>query len=66
MSGNLIQRTASAYNYPLLIKNLLQAPVVNNPRQEIVYRDRFRFSYAEFRQRINRLANALTKRCESR
>ena len=36
MSENLIQRTASAYTYPLLIKNLLQAPVVDNPGQEIV------------------------------
>jgi len=61
MSDNLIQRTASAYTYPLIIKNLLQAPVVDNPQQEIVYRDKFRFSYAEFRQRICRLANALTE-----
>ncbi len=61
MSDNLIQRTASAYTYPLIIKNLLQAPVVDNPLQEIVYRDKCRFSYAEFRQRICRLASALTK-----
>ncbi len=60
MSDNLIQRTASAYTYPLLIKNLLQAPAVNDPQQEIVYRDLARFTYAEFRQRICRLANALT------
>ncbi len=60
MSDNLIQRTASAYTYPLIIKNLLQAPVVDNPRQEIVYRDKCRFSYTEFRQRICRLASALT------
>ncbi len=61
MSDNLIQRTASAYTYPLIIKNLLQAPVVDNPQQEIIYRDKARFTYAEFRQRICRLANALTK-----
>jgi len=59
MSDNLIHRTPSAYTYPLLIKNLLQAPAVDNPHQEIVYRDKERFSYAEFRQRICRLANAL-------
>ena len=59
MSDNLIHRTPSAYTYPLLIKNLLQAPAVDNPHQEIVYRDKARFSYAEFRQRICRLANAL-------
>ncbi len=61
MTDNLIQRTMSAYTYPLLIKNLLNAPVVDDPQQEIVYRDQIRFSYAEFRQRVCRLANALTK-----
>ncbi len=60
MTENLIQRTASAYAYPLLIKNLLQSPIVDDPQQEIIYRDQARFSYAEFRQRICRLANALT------
>ncbi|WP_321392530.1 fatty acid--CoA ligase [uncultured Desulfuromusa sp.] len=60
MSDNLIQRTASAYTYPLLIKNLLQAPAVSDPQQEIVYRDQARFTYAEFRQRVCKLANTLT------
>lgn len=61
MSDNLIQRTASAYTYPLLIKNLLQAPVVDNPDNEIIYRDQLRYTYAEFRERVCRLANALTE-----
>ena len=61
MSDNLIQRTPSAYTYPLLIKNLFQSPVVDDPQQEIVYRDQTRFTYAEFRQRVCRLANALTE-----
>jgi fatty-acyl-CoA synthase len=61
MSDNLITRTESAYTYPLLIKNLLQAPAVNDPQQEIIYRDHLRFTYAEFRQRVCRLANALTE-----
>lgn len=61
MSDNLIQRTMSAYSYPLLIKNLLKAPVVEDPQQQIVYRDRMRLSYAEFRQRVCRLANALSE-----
>ncbi|MBN2792623.1 MAG: fatty acid--CoA ligase [Desulfuromonadales bacterium] len=60
MSDNLIPRTASAYTYPLLIKNLLQAPAVDDPQQEIVYRDQARFTYAEFKQRVAKLANALT------
>ncbi len=61
MSENLIERTASAYTYPLLIKNLLYSPVIDNPEQEIVYGDQLRFSYSEFRQRICRLANSLVK-----
>ena len=59
MTDHLIHRTASAYSYPLLIKNLLHAPVVDDPQQEIVYRDQLRMTYADFRQRVNRLANAL-------
>jgi fatty-acyl-CoA synthase len=57
----LIERTSSAYTYPLLIKNLLAYPVVNNPDQEIVYRDQLRFDYRTLRERICRLANALTE-----
>lgn len=61
MTATLIQRTASAYSYPLLIKNLFLAPVVDNPDQEIVYRDQMRCTYREMRQRVHRLAHALTK-----
>ncbi len=59
-NDTLIPRTASAYAYPLLIKNLFLAPVVDNPEQEIVYRDLFRFSYRDFQVRVHRLAGALT------
>ena len=61
MTDNLIVKTASAYSYPLLIKNLFMAPVVNNLDQEIVYRDTLRFTYRDFRARVHKLANALTK-----
>ena len=61
MNDLLIERTSSAYTYPLLIKNLLAYPVVNNPDQEIVYRDQLRFDYRALRERICRLANALTE-----
>lgn len=61
MSDNLIHATKSAYNYPLLIKNILKFPCADNPAREIVYRDLRRFTYAELRQRINRLASALTR-----
>ncbi|MDY0189776.1 MAG: fatty acid--CoA ligase [Desulfuromonas sp.] len=60
MSENLISRTMSAYTYPLLIKNLLHAPVVDDPLQQIIYRDQMRYTYAEFRQRVSKLAHALT------
>ena len=61
MTNTLIGKTPSAYDYPLLIKNLFLAPVVSQPQQEIVYKDKFRFTYSEFRKRVNRLANALSK-----
>jgi fatty-acyl-CoA synthase len=56
---NLIDRTPAAYDYPLLIKNLLTAPIAYDPDQEIVYKDSVRLTYAGFRDRIGRLASAL-------
>ncbi len=52
-------RAEEAYSYPLLIKNLLLAPAAYHPGQEIVYRGELRFSYAQFRERVRRLAAAL-------
>jgi fatty-acyl-CoA synthase len=60
MNDSLIPRTPSAYDYPLLIKNLLFCPVVDAPEQEIVYRGTSRHTYRNMRQRVARLANALT------
>ena len=57
----LIQRTPSAYDYPLLIKNILITPILYSPDEEIVYRDKFRMTYRDLYQRINKLASALTK-----
>jgi len=54
-----IVRTASAYAYPLLIKQLLHTPLANAAEQEIVYRDQSRYSYREFAKRVARLANTL-------
>lgn len=59
MSDTLISRTPSAYEYPLLIKNLLFFPVVDAPDQEIVYRTH-RFTYHDLKERVARLANVLT------
>jgi fatty-acyl-CoA synthase len=51
----------SAYDYPLIIKQLLITPLRQYPNQEIVYRDRLRFSYRSFGERVGRLGSALTK-----
>jgi fatty-acyl-CoA synthase len=51
--------SGEAYAYPLLIKNILFAPVVYNPDQEIVYRGERRFTYQQFRERVRKLAGAL-------
>ena len=50
-----------AYAYPLLIKQLLHTPLATAPTQEIVYRDRVRYTYREFRERLGRLGSALKK-----
>lgn len=59
MTGRLIQVTKSAYQYPLLIKQLWHAPLLQAPDQEIVYRDTKRFTYRQLRERIGRLASSL-------
>ncbi|MBU4526227.1 MAG: fatty acid--CoA ligase [Desulfomicrobium sp.] len=43
----------------LLIKNILQAPIQDHPDQEIVYAGTLRFTYAQFRERVARLAAML-------
>src|SRR5437764_212709 len=60
MSASLIERTPSAYDYPLLIKHLLHTPLATAPEQEIVYRDISRYTYRTLRQRISRLASGLS------
>lgn len=54
-----IPRTPSAYAYPLLIKQLLHAPLAVNPEQEIVYREQVRHSYWTMRHRVGQLASGL-------
>lgn len=52
-------KSASAYDYPLLIKHLLHTPLANYPDREIVYSDRGCYSYRMFGERLARLANVL-------
>jgi acyl-CoA synthetase (AMP-forming)/AMP-acid ligase II len=57
--SNVIERTPSAYDYPLIIKHLLHTPIAHAADQEIVYRDLHRFDYRTLRRRIGQLASGL-------
>ena len=57
--SNLYHSAPSAYDYPLLIKQLLNRAKTVSQDQEIVYADKKRFTYADFFKRINQLANVL-------
>src|ERR1700751_2682942 len=59
MTGRIIAPAKSAYQYPLIIKHLWHAPLLQAADQEIVYRDLKRFTYRELRSRVGRLASAL-------
>ncbi|SDO68682.1 fatty acid--CoA ligase [Afipia sp. GAS231] len=59
MPDSLIEWTPSAYKYPLLIKQLLHAPMLHALDREIVYRDVGRYTYRDLKERIGRLATAL-------
>jgi fatty-acyl-CoA synthase len=61
MVGRLIQTAKSAYQYPLIFKQLWHTPRVQAPDQEIVYRDLKRFTYRQISERIGRLASTLSK-----
>ncbi len=50
-----------SYNYPLIIKKLLKTALSYAPDQEIVYRDKLRYSYRDLEKRIHRLASGLTE-----
>jgi fatty-acyl-CoA synthase len=50
-----------SYHYPLIIKKLLNTPLIYSPDREIVYADRNRYTYRTLNERINRLANSLKK-----
>ena len=52
---------ASAYDYPLLIRQLLHTPKMQANNQEIVYANKRRYTYPEFGKRLGRLANALAQ-----
>jgi len=58
----LVERAAAARGDALMIGHLLRTPLATAPRQEIVFRDEFRYTYTGLRERIGRLASALQAR----
>ncbi len=48
-----------AYDYPLLIKQLLLTPLARHVPSKIAFRDVWSYDYPTFRQRIGRLGSAL-------
>jgi fatty-acyl-CoA synthase len=54
-----VYQAGEPYQFPLIIKKLLNMPLINSPDREIVYSDRTRYTYRDLSERINRLANGL-------
>lgn len=54
-------QTGENYKYPLILKKLLNTPLIYSPDKEIVYRDKVRMTYRTLYERIQRLANGLEK-----
>ena len=57
--SDITPRPADHHRYDLTIRRLFEAPVVDAPEQEIVYRGQVRHTYRQFRERVHRLAGAL-------
>ncbi len=55
-----VYQPGEAYDYQLTIGQLLETPKFYAPNQEIVYRDKLRYTYKDLFVRINQLANVLT------
>ncbi|MFO7840405.1 MAG: fatty acid--CoA ligase [Desulfosalsimonadaceae bacterium] len=60
MTFRKVQSTPSAYNYQLLIKHILETPLIYFPEREIIYRDLKRYTYRDLNRRIHQLANMLS------
>lgn len=59
MGVRIIEQTDTAYGYPLLIKNILTAPLRFSPETEIVYSNQSRYTYRDLSLRVAKLAHAL-------
>ncbi|OMH25726.1 fatty acid--CoA ligase [Motiliproteus sp. MSK22-1] len=60
VNTKILEPAQGAYDYPLLIKNLLLSGRRYEPGREIVYADKLRYDYVTLNQRICRLANTLS------
>lgn len=61
MKIKTIKATEEAYQYPLLIKDLLENALRVNPKHEIVYLDEVRMNYYELYDRIKQFCNLLSE-----
>jgi len=52
-------KPGQSYAYPLIIKKLLNTPLIYSPQREIVYSDKLRYNYRTLNERIHRLAGGL-------
>ncbi|MEJ2100459.1 MAG: fatty acid--CoA ligase [Desulfobacterales bacterium] len=62
MEESIVEKTyqpGESYAYPLIIKKLLNTPLIYSPDREIVYDDKNRYTYQTLSERIHRLANGL-------
>ncbi|MGB8931994.1 MAG: fatty acid--CoA ligase [Anaeromyxobacteraceae bacterium] len=57
--SHIAPHPADPHPYDLTIRRLFEAPVLDAPDQEIVYRGQVRITYRQFRERVHRLAGAL-------
>lgn len=48
-----------SYQYPLIIKKIFNSGIIYGQNQEIVYRDKVRYTYGDLYERVYRLANGL-------
>ena len=56
-----IYQPGENYQYPLIIKKLLNTPLIYSPDREIVYADKNRYDYRTLNERIHRLAGGLER-----
>ena len=61
MNTKILPKSQNVYEYPLLIKRILEQSLKYEPNNEIVYRDVMRYNYFDLNSRVRKLANALRR-----